>query len=164
MWAGCPKDACEFLVGRSAGVWLGAVDGHLYIRWNVRKNKPKGCTISRPCTCKKAGRAFCLPCRMRPVLKHAKPGQLLWNYTDAVSLELVKDPLERCQHEEQAAHFTLRGEVDGKAAQLAQGGENCPKLPRYGHVKGSQSTLRYMADEVFDKPNALRVQLNLSHA
>ncbi len=104
------------------------------------------------------------PGRMRPVLRNAKPGQLLWNYTDAESLELLQDPLERCQHKEQASHLSLRGTRACKATQMAKVGEDCLKMQRNGQVKGSQSMMRYMANEAIGKPKALRVQLDLSDA
>ncbi len=101
---------------------------------------------------------------MRPVLKHAKPGQLLWNYTDAEFLEMLKVPLERCKHKEQAEKLTLRGVRAGKATQMAKDGEDWVKIQRYGQWKGSQSMMRYIADDAIDKPKALKMQMDLSDA
>ena len=52
----------------------------------------------------------------------------------------------------------------GKATQMAKDGEDWVKIQRYGQWKGSQSMMRYIADDAIDKPKALKMQMDLSDA
>lgn len=130
---------------RQSGCWI---DEQLSVnvRWQRRKNRPKGSHLKRPCTCSSTGNSMCLPHRMATVIGEKPAGAQIWSVKQNATLKFILRVLRLCdiKHAEQHRWTSFRS---GKATQMAVSGCSLQGILTAGEWN-SASDLKYVNEEV----------------
>ena len=144
---GQPCDASSHEFGRHSAVRLDTSSAAC-LRLRVRKNKPQGSFLKRPCTCHISGRQFCLPHRLQPLLSCKGRGTRVWTSTSASFLVSVRKLLTALEIEAPEV-YTLKMFRSGHATTLAEEGKTLGHILQAGEWR-SAAFLSYLDEDVVD--------------
>ena len=149
---GQPQDFACLAPHRHSAVW---VDGssNACMRLRMRKNRPQGSFLKRPCTCHTTGRQLCVAHRLQDLL-HGKPhGARLWASSSHLLLTALRKILKAVNvvHPEE---FTFKAFRAGHATALAEEGKSIGDILNAGEWR-SAAFLSYIDEDIVDASQVL---------
>ena len=144
---GQPLDAESLPLGRHSAIW---VDGHskVCLKLRVRKNRPQGSFLRRPCTCHTTGRQLCVAHRLKDFLRGKAQGSRLWKSSShhmLASIRRILGAMNIVRPEE----FTLKMFRAGHATALAEEGKSIGAILQAGEWR-SAAFLAYVDVDAVD--------------
>ena len=159
MLVGCQGDATSMPQGRHSGLWVDSAS-HLCLRLARRKNRPQGSLLRRGCTCRTAGRQFCVVHRMQLYLAGKQVAAPIWPFTPATALSAFRRMLVLVDTP-QSSQFTLKAFRAGRATTLAAQGKSLGTILQAGEWRSS-AFMNYVDTDIVDSAQLLTQTLALS--
>ena len=146
---------------RHSAVWVDQ-QKQLCIRLRVRKNRPQGSLLRRPCSCPVNGRQMCVVHRTQGHLCGRAQGTKLFTSTPAQMLASLRSILASL-HVEHPEEYTLKTFRAGHATVLASEGKSIGTILQAGEWR-SAAFLSYVDLDVVDASQFLEDVLDTSDA
>ena len=153
---GAQKDGRFLPPSRHSGLW---VEGwtSVVLKLRLRKNRPQGSLLKRPCTCALAGPRLCLLHRLSAFLRGKAYGEAVWSFTahsGLVAIRRLLTSLKVANPED----FTFKMFRAGHATALAADGKSLGHILAAGEWK-STAVLSYIDEDAVDAAVFIDVML-----
>ena len=123
------------------------------MRLRMRKNRPQGSFLKRPCTCHATSRQFCVAHRLQDFLQGRPQGARLWTSSSHLLLTTLRRVLGAVKVD-RPDEFTFKAFRAGHATALAEEGKSIGDILNAGEWR-SAAFLSYIDEDIVDAGQVL---------